>query len=401
MSEKEATARMTIHEQQRAVPVFHTPGTGDWQALDTESAGDESQEGVRKAKDELKNMLLASLQMQHLVVLAGSGCSRSAGGPSMQDIWNRAVGKKPTEDAKETAKKVNHDLADKNIEALLSRVEAFLQVNQDEAVRKFLGSSKQVILDQCSTFLDPDKLNDHETFLHRLSRRRVRDQRLKVFTTNYDLCYERAAAALGGVALDGFSFTAPRRYDPRFFGYDIIRRPRSGDDLGQYLEGVFLLYKLHGSVNWAKSGDGTICEKDKPTPAEACLIYPARGKYQQSFVQPHLESMAQYLAAVRDPNTCLLTVGFGFNDDHLAEPLLGAVKSNPHLRVIVVDPDARTNETGGNLHWKRLFDLSHRGEDVWFITASFGEFAQMIPDLKSLTPADTLLKAIKGATRES
>ena len=58
--------------------------------------------------------------------------------------------------------------------------------------------------------------------------------------------------------LDGFSFTAPRRYDPRFFGYDIIRRPRSGDDLGHFLEGVFLLYKLHGSVNWARNADKTI-----------------------------------------------------------------------------------------------------------------------------------------------
>lgn len=392
---------MTTPEQEKTVPAFRTPGSGDWQALAAENAGDESQQEVRKAKDELKNTLLASLQMQHLVVLAGSGCSRSAGGPSMLDLWNRAVGEEPTEDAKGTAAKVHHDLADKNIEALLSRVEAFLQVNQDEAVSGFLNSSQQVILDQCSTFLDPGKLNDHETFLHRLSRRRVRDSRLKVFTTNYDLCFERAAAALGGVALDGFSFIAPRRYDPRFFGYDIIRRPRSGDDLGQYLEGVFLLYKLHGSVNWAKDADRTIYEKGKPTPAEACLIYPARGKYQQSFVQPHLESMAQYLSAMREPNTCLLTLGFGFNDDHLAEPLLSAVQSNPHLRVIVVDPDAQTNETGGNSYWQRLFDLSRRGEDVWFINARFGEFAQMIPDLKSLTPADALMKAIKGATRGS
>lgn len=392
---------MTAPKQQKLVPAFRAPGPGNWQALAAETPDDKGrQEEVRKGKEELKNALLASLQMQHLVVLAGSGCSRSAGGPSMLDLWNGAVGEEPTEDAKGTATKVNHNLADKNIEAFLSRVEAFLQVNQDESVTSFLDSSKQVILDQCSTFLDRGKLNDHKTFLHRLSRRRVRDQRLKVFTTNYDLCFERAAAELGGVVLDGFSFIAPRRYDPRFFGYDIIRRPRSGDDLGQYLEGVFLLYKLHGSVNWAKGEDGAIYEKDNPAPAEACLIYPARGKYQQSFVQPHLESMAQYLAAVREPNSCLLTVGFGFNDDHLAEPVLAAVQSNPHLRVIVVDPEARTNETGGNSHWSRLFGLSHRGEDVWFITASFGEFAQMIPDLKSLTPADTLMKAIKGATRE-
>jgi NAD-dependent SIR2 family protein deacetylase len=392
---------MTATDKNTVSAALRAPSSADWRELVVENGSDnEKQDQARKARDELKNTLLASLQMQHLVVLAGSGCSRSAGGPSMQDLWNGAVGLEPTSDAERTAKKVHYELKDQNIEAFLSRVEAFLQVNQDDEVRTFLEKSKQVILDKCSDFLDPKKLDSHKTFLHRLSRRRVRDQRLRLFTTNYDLCFERATAELGGVALDGFSFTAPRRYDPRFFGYDIIRRPRSGDDFGQYLEGVFLLYKLHGSVNWAKGEDGSICEKDKPTPAEACLIYPAQGKYQQSFIQPHLESIAQYLAAVREPNTCLLTVGFGFNDDHLAEPLIGAVQSNPHLRVIVVDPESRKKEEGENSYWKRLFDLSHQGEDVWFIAAPFDEFAQMIPDLKSLTPADSLMKAIKDATRE-
>jgi len=303
---------MTSPEQKRVTSAFRAPGAVAWRDLVAEDPTvNDQQEEARKAKGELKNLLLASLQMQHLVVLAGSGCSLSAGGPSMQDLWNGAVGEEPTHAAKTTATKVNHDLKNQNIEAFLSRVEALLQVNpDDEGVRQFLDASKQVILDKCSGVFDPDNLGAHKTFLHRLSRRRVRDQRLRVFTTNYDLCFERAAVELGGVALDGFSFTAPRRYDPRFFGYDIIRRPRSGDDLGHYLEGVFLLYKLHGSVNWSRDQDGTIYEKDKPTPAEACLIYPATGKYQQSFIQPHLESMAQYLATVREPNTCLLAVGF-------------------------------------------------------------------------------------------
>lgn len=393
---------MTAPELKTAASAFRAPGANDWRELVAENAADKGQQDkARKAKDELKNVLLASLQMQHLVVLAGSGCSQAAGGPSMQDLWDGAVGKEPTNEAKSTAGKVNHDLADQNIEAFLSKVEAFLQVDDDAAVKKFLDSSKQVILDKCSAFLDPGKLGDHKTFLHRLSRRRVRDQRLQVFTTNYDLCFERAAAELGGVALDGFSFSTPRRYDPRFFGYDIIRRPRGGNDLGHYLEGVFLLYKLHGSVNWAKRKDGTIHEEEKPTPTEACLIYPASGKYQQSYVQPHLESMAQYLAAVREPNTCVVAVGFGFNDAHLAEPLLAAVQSNPHLRLIVADPGSRTKATNGNPYWKRFFELGSHGEDVWFVEAPFREFAQMVPDLKSLTPAENLVKAIKGVARES
>jgi hypothetical protein len=200
--------------------------------------------------------------------------------------------------------------------------------------------------------------------------------------------------------LDGFSFATPRYYDPRFFSYDIVRRPRNGDDLGSYLEGVFLLYKLHGSVNWARDDGRTIFEKTAPEPEEACLIYPARGKYQQSFTQPHLESMAQYLAAVREPNTCVLVVGFGFNDDHLAEPLLAAAKSNPHLRLVIVDPDAEAKTASGNGYWTQFSELGVQGEDMWFIAAGFESFAQMIPDLKSLTPADTLMKAIRGVTRE-
>lgn len=392
---------MTSPEGKTVATAFRAPGAVDWRELvAVNPSANDKQEETRKAQEQLKNVLLASLQMQNLVVLAGSGCSQSAGGPSMQDLWNGAVGEEPTGAAKATAKKVNHNLNHQNIEAFLSRVEAFLQVNQQKSVSDFLDSSKQVILDKCSAFLDPQKLEPHKTFLHRLSRRRVRDQRLRVFTTNYDLCFERAATELGGVALDGFSFTAPRRYDPRYFGYDIIRRPRNGDDLGHYLEGVFLLYKLHGSVNWARGLEGSIYEKDKPAPAEACLIYPATGKYQQSFVQPHLESMAQYLAALREPNTCLLAVGFGFNDDHLAEPLLAAVKSNSHLRLIVVDLESDTKVRNGNRYWSQFAELSGRHEDVWFIKASFGDFAQMVPDLKSLTPADTLMKAIKSVTRE-
>lgn len=392
---------MTVPKAEQTLPAFRAPGTDEWLCLAAAAdGGDTDNEKAKKNKDELKNTLLASLQMQHLVVLAGSGCSRAAGGPSMLDLWNHAVGEKPTDSAKEITDKVHHDLTDKNIEAFLSRIEAFLHVSDNKEVAAFLNACKKMILDKCSGFLQTEGLGSHKTFLHRLSRRRVRDHRLKVFTTNYDLCFERAASELGGVVLDGFSFTAPRRYDPRFFSYDIIRRPRSGDDLGNYLEGVFLLYKLHGSVNWARTEGGAIFEKAEPEPEEACLIYPARGKYQRSFTQPHLESMAQYLSAVREPNTCVLAVGFGFNDDHLAEPLLAAARSNPHLRLIIVDPGARANAENGNGCWKQFFELGGRGEDIWFITAGFEEFAQMIPDLKSLTPADTLMKAIKGVTRE-
>lgn len=379
------------------------PGSSEWRSLIVEGGSDSDKyKEARAAQEELKNMLLASLQMQHLVILAGSGCSLAAGGPSMADLWNATVGKAPPKKTEEVAGKIHYDLGDQNIEALLSKAEALLQVETDNNVATFLSDSKRIILDKCSKFLDLENLDGHKTFLHRLSRRGARAPRLKVFTTNYDLCFERAAAELGTVVLDGFSFTAPRHHDPRFFSYDIVQRSSGGDGLGQYVPGVFQLYKLHGSVNWVRDENGSIYEKALPDPDKACLIYPASGKYQQSYTQPYLESIARYLAAVREPNTCLVVAGFGFNDNHLSEPLLTAIETNPHLRVIVADPDAqRNNEEGENAHWRRLFKLSADGEDVWFINAGFEDFAKMIPDLKSLTPTDNLVKAIKSVTRES
>jgi len=381
---------------------FKAPSTDGWRALAAaDSADTKKQDEAKAARDSLKETLLTSLQMQHVIVLAGSGTSMTVGGPSMKGLWDAVVGTTPIEAAVSTAKAITYNLAVENIEEFLSKAEAWVQVTGDAKVKTFVDFAKKVILDKCSSFLDITKLNAHKTFLHRLSRRRVRDPRLKVFTTNYDLCFEKAASAQASVVIDGFSFTSPRHYDPRYFGYDIIRRPRMGDDQGSYLEGVFHLYKLHGSVNWARSSSGLIQEKPNPLPEEACLIYPARGKYQQSFLPPHLESMSQYLAALREPNTCIIVTGFGFNDDHLSEPLLASILSNPQFRLIIADPSVAKREvekTQLNHYWQEFFKLAKDGEDVWFLNASFEEFATSIPDLKSLTPADKLMKTIQGIT---
>ncbi|HJW54319.1 MAG TPA: SIR2 family protein [Burkholderiaceae bacterium] len=402
-------------------PMFFGPESAAWKDLkpDIPTGVDPGEEQkllatAKAAKEELKTVLLSSLQMQHVVVLAGSGTSLGpvTKGPSMWTLWDYCVNENPgTGNAKReissTATKViaaigfNIAVEKENIEALLSRCEAFLQVTDSKEVAAFVTASKKVILEKCSQFIestDANQLAAHRIFLHRLSRRRVRDSRLKLFTTNYDLCFETAAGRQGLVVLDGFSFTQPRHFDPRFFLYDIVRRPTTGDEVGTPLEGVFHLYKLHGSVNWSRTGDGEIEVTPQPTPESACLIYPAKGKYQQSYVQPHLELVSQYFSALRQPNTCLIVTGFGFNDDHLAEPILAAVRTNPHLRLIIVNPaadDLTARPKEKNKYWETLFSLAKQGEDVWLINANFGDFTEMIPDLRSLTPAQRLTRDIK------
>jgi hypothetical protein len=404
--------------------MFYGPETAAWRELkpDVPAGTDPVEEqkivaATKAAKEELRNFLLSSLQMQHLVVLAGSGTSLGpiTKGPSMRTLWDYCVNANPgtgsaarkvSAAAEKVIAEIGYDtVAEKeNIEALLSRCEAYLQVKKSEDVTAFITKSKKVILKKCSEFIDPadeNQLAAHRTFLHRLSRRRVRDSRLKLFTTNYDICFETAAGRQGLVVLDGFSFTQPRQFDPRFFLYDIVRRPTTGDEVGTPLEGVFHIYKLHGSVNWSRKAENEIEVEPEPIPDSACLIYPAKGKYQQSYVQPHLELVSQYFSVLREPNTCLIVTGFGFNDDHLSEPILAAVRTNPHLRLIIVNPsadDLTARPKEKNKYWETLFNLATQGEDVWLINASFGDFAEMIPDLKSLTPAQRLTRDIKLVT---
>lgn len=404
--------------------MFFGPDSSGWRELKPEvPAGTDPAEeqkllaAAKAAREELKNFLLSSLQMQHVVVLAGSGTSLGpvTNGPSMWSLWDYCVNANPgtgtaartvSPAAEKVIAEIGYSLAaeKENIEALLSRCEAYLQVKNSADVSNFITASKKVILEKCSAFIDPantDQLAAHRTFLHRLSRRRVRDSRLKLFTTNYDLCFETAAGRQGLVVLDGFSFTQPRHFDPRFFLYDIVRRPTTGDEVGTPLEGVFHIYKLHGSVNWSRKGENEVEVESKPSPDSACLIYPAKGKYQQSYAQPHLELVSQYFSVLREPNTCLIVAGFGFNDDHLSEPILAAVRTNPHLRLIVVNPsadDLTARPKDKNRFWETLFNLAKQGEDVWLINANFSEFAEMIPDLKSLTPAQRLTRDIKLVT---
>ncbi|RKY85017.1 SIR2 family protein [candidate division KSB1 bacterium] len=407
-----------VDESTAGILKFLAPSQTEWREIlpNTSSISNEEErkkieDKAKESKDVLDDMLLSSLQMPNLVVLAGSGTSLGdVGGPSMGDLWKYAIDDKtgtPRANAKKIMKKVKFDIEREgnNIEALLSQCEAYLQINEDSNVRDFVEHCKKVTLEKCGEFLKDkntgawldEKLKAHCTFLHRLSRRRVRDPRLKVFTTNYDLCFERAAGLQSLIITDGFSYTKPRIFDPRYFGYDIVRRPKVTAEHGDYLEGVFHLLKLHGSVNWARTSDDRIEEKDRPTPAEACLIYPAKGKYQQSYIQPHLELISQYLASLREPNTCFIVVGFGFNDDHLSEPILAAVTTNPRLRLIVADfmaEDAIKSEV--NNYWRDLCSLANNGEDIWFINASFKDFAYLIPDLRTLTPAQQLEKAIRN-----
>ncbi|AVH15381.1 SIR2 family protein [Acinetobacter indicus] len=373
----------------------------------------EKDESEEQANDlsELKTKLKTALQMPNIMILAGSGTSLGkVKGPSMPDLWKFCIEDSSRKaEADKIISKIKYDLSKpsyQNIEEFLSYCEAYQQINECPVLEDFLIKSKEIILDKCKFDKSSSDLFAHMEFIKKLARRKSKDNRIKLFTTNYDTCFEEAAGKLGITIIDGFTFSAPRIYSPQFFDYDIIKRDSiSSPNTPKYLDGVFHIYKLHGSVNWFRreesDGNFTVEQKESNDAKNVCMIFPAKGKYQQSYIQPHLELIAKFLQGIREPNTCLITTGFGFNDDHLSEPIYAALQSNPHLKLIVVDRSVERkfkNLESFSPYWKKFKALADKGLDILFIEADFENFAINIPDLKALSPAENLYQVIHGGT---
>lgn len=404
-----------LSSQHQGQQAYLPPGGAEWLPLTADSyavlkgAEFDDDQVIRSNRNVLSDMFSSALQVPNLGFLAGSGTSLgSPGGPSMWKLWvdTMCEPEQPaalTQLATQVTASVRYtERTNPNIEHFLSQCDAYLAFNEDEVVRSFVAQVKGKILHACSTFITQptSDISAYRELLQKLARRRVRDPRLKVFTTNYDMCFETAASELGMVIIDGFSYTRRRRFDGKHFTYDIVRRE---SDSHEFAEGIFQLLKLHGSVSWSRENH-EVYEDSQPTPENACLIYPAKGKYQQAFLQPHLELLSRFLEFLRQPNSCLVVSGFGFNDDHLSEPIYSALQSNPSLKLILCDFQCinhlhNRGFHGSSSYWGKFHDLAKRGFDVHFVSGSFSDLASYIPHLRTASPAEQLANAVKRIGR--
>ena len=409
---------------------------------------DEKKSDRDLAKEQIHRSLAEIVRCQNLIVLSGLGTSlclmddsvppnRKA--PTMPDLWARVKEAYASGDEKkwkemsgdekkwkEILECVRHTAGSENIEELLSAckiAENFLRDDELKKLQDFIQLAETEIRTAVNFLVDTDSLPVHSAFLQRIARRSTGKSRAKIFTTNYDLCFEHAAKAGRFVVIDGFSPTLPPTFDPVYFTYDIVRRGSDGD-ASAFIPNVFHLYKLHGSIDWERS-EADIQKKyntDKPL-----LIYPRSSKYEQAFSQPYLEMMASLQAALREPNTGLLIVGFGFNDNHIAEPIMSAIRSNLGLKVVIVDPalvksvDAHKHVADGgdksdlneddeltgnlgtartNAYLSKIMSLMDQGDArLTFLNGTFEDVAREIPDMAAETDLEKhmlRMRAIEG-----
>lgn len=364
------------------------------------------------------------LDAENLVVLAGSGTSLTFNkqglhpvAPSMWHLWDycqeddihlfglvlAATKYNALQHVKDEHGKVKPD-----IELLLSLCDSSLSVGNLSAQRKnqverFLERAKKIILERTNF---ADKIHDatdwisHDKFIRAVARRSAQQQRLKIFTTNYDLAFEQSASNVGFVVIDGFEFTNPSFFNPMWFNYDVVNRRHSRNSEGAYIPNVLHLYKMHGSVDWRRVNGrvqklGVESQKGEPV-----FIYPSSSKYQTSYDSPYLDMMTSFLEMLKQPRTAVLCLGFGFNDKHINNALTMALRTNPEFMLMVATKEP-FNENGSFNHEirKLLIAAVNQGDGrIAIVDSTFEQFSKLLPERRSTTPEDELFKAFEKIT---
>jgi hypothetical protein len=142
----------------------------------------------------------------------------------------------------------------------------------------------------------------------------IRDHAVEIFTTNYDLLFEEAFEQARVSYFDGFTGSDAPFFDPVTV---------AGDDLpARWAK----LWKLHGSLGWKLSPDGSITRGGGRSATQ--LVYPDHLKYDLTQKQPYtalFERLKRFLLA---PDTLLLVTGFSFRDSHICAVLDDALAMN-------------------------------------------------------------------------
>jgi hypothetical protein len=371
----------------------------DWRPL-TPDDSEDSKKKAEQTNQMLRDRLGSLLLTQNLLIFVGSGASVAVGGPSMPQLWDEAEVSQSAIFA-EVCDAVGHLHQKKDIEALLSRCQGALAYATAKAdiIKKFITSVEGIIRDRCRKVEEWETVKGSKqtlfetiapylTLLNRVVPRRQDLPRTRIFTTNYDPCLELAAKESRMPILDGFDLITPRTFDGRWFDYDFVRRSTK-EGAPDYLESVFHLYKLHGSVDWQQSSEGIVRDSHTKTPY---LIYPREEKFALSFEQPFLEMMSRFQMALREKDTALILIGFGFNDHHLNQPIYHALATNPNFKLLVVDYSPEV-KLAPDQAWDTLFRLQKSGAPLDMIQMDFREFPSLLPTYSQARTCNTQERA--------
>lgn len=259
----------------------------------------------------------------------GAGTSYEAGYKMMPALTQEVIGslspdERSTLDEVCAAAGESYDDATStpNIEHLSDLVMAHWTNSGDPRFGIFEQRIRDLILENILA-VDHPNIDNHCKFFEALKKRCFGLRcSVWIFTTNYDLLFEIAAARTGVQLENGFSGTTERYYNPvQFKSISGIRGSKQQFEPHKHL--TVKLIKLHGSISWVE--ESSRFYERHPLALKGMggrvLILPRRKKVMDTLTPPY-DSLFTYASGVLG-NECkyIVSCGFSFSDEHINERL--------------------------------------------------------------------------------
>lgn len=207
-----------------------------------------------------------------------------------------------------------------NLEKFISELQMVvaLKNNPRTKLAKSLEKIKEIITENVKYGGISIKFK-HAQLLNLMNERINREQKLCVVTTNYDTVIEDQAIDTGFLVVDGFNYSRFSEFDDDLFEWNFVKSvPFVSTNELIYKDKVLDLLKIHGSIDWFQR-NGKIIRAKNGENTNRVMIFPSSNKYMQSYQDPYFELMSRFQSKLKQPNTLLLTVGFSFSDNHIAQ----------------------------------------------------------------------------------
>lgn len=285
--------------------------------------------------------------------LFGAGTSFEAGYPMMGGLTKKVVSaltpdeRKILNDVLATAGSTYNDTtATPNIEELSDLVMAHAINSKAPKCTALESRLRELIVQEILSIKNP-VIDNHVRFFRALSKRTFgRPCTVWVFTTNYDLLFEVAAAKAGVLVENGFSGSTERFFNPSQF------KATSGEIIGNRFapnnQLTVKLVKLHGSISWTADG-GQLFERHPAALTDTIsriMVLPRRKKVMETLIPPY-DTFFSYMSRVLGTECkYLVCCGFSFGDEHITQHLILPALQSGRIRLFTLnefEPNGVTN----------------------------------------------------------
>lgn len=287
----------------------------------------------------------ANTGLNQIGFLFGAGTSYAAGYPLTTELTTSVLKKLLPDEIKLINKILIQDSLILDIDNGIPDIEVLSDVlNGAKASGGYLGieslieSIRKHIVDVINQVATPN-LEYHIKFLKGIKNLMShRNESIWIFTTNYDLIFELAAAEAKIPIYNGFEGIAERFFDIERLEtvYGKINSNRAFEPIK---EPCIKLIKLHGSTSWFQHGEEVFESFSKVRSEKRCMVLPRRTKIMET-LEPPYDKLFRYSSSVIGKQCkFLVTCGYSYRDEHINDILLTSKLRSNSLRIFALSKD--------------------------------------------------------------